>query len=219
MGRIRGFGFTGTSVQTKPGSILQSEEQPSPLTVLPSSHCFVVSPGNSSPLPHTVVHAPGPVGHLGSRRQKGEQPSPVTSLPSSHCSEPSTILSPQVVVVQVVGPLQVSAAPPSAPPSEPPSAAPPSTTNGTVGVVHTQPSGCEAGLLSSVQSEEQPSPSTVLPSSHCSLPATLPSPHWAARHAAMGGHTQPHSTILQSAEQPSPLTVLPSSQASSPSIM
>src|SRR4051812_6056257 len=49
---------------------------------------------------------------------------------------------------------------------------------------------------------EQPSPLVVLPSSHCSLPATVPSPQTTG------------TSIVQLAEQPSPFAVLPSSQAS-----
>src|SRR5579863_10361345 len=142
MGRISGFSLTGTFVHTKPGSILQSAEQPSPLTVLPSSHCFP-SPGRSKPLPQTLVQAPPIGGQDGSRRQKGEQPSPLTVLPSSHCSDPSLMLFPQTVVVQVVGPVQPLAA---------------------FGEVQSHPSGCDAGLLSSVQMALQPSPSVLLPS-------------------------------------------------------
>src|SRR5579862_7196772 len=154
MGRISGFGFTGTFMHVNPGSILQSDEQPSPFTVLPSSHCLP-SPVRIKPLPHTLVQAPPAAAHLGSRRQNGEQPSPVTSLPSSHCSEPSTLPFPHTVVVHVVGPLHIAGDPPSLPPSAP--TAPPVT-----GEVQTHPSGTLAGLLSSVQLALQPSPSVVL---------------------------------------------------------
>src|SRR6185369_14955808 len=63
-------------------SFRQFAEQPSPLVVLPSSHC---SPLSTLPLPHT-----------GSMVQEAEQPSPGTSLPSSHSSPGSTLPSPQV---------------------------------------------------------------------------------------------------------------------------
>src|SRR5690242_425636 len=135
MGSTSGFGLTGTLVHVKPGSILHSDEQPSPLTVLPSSHSFL-SPGSSRPLPHTVLHAPPPGGHTGSRRQSGEQPSPVTVLPSSHCSEPSALPFPQTVAVHTVGPVQ-----PPAP----------------LALVQDQPSACVGGLLSSVHRGLQPS--------------------------------------------------------------
>jgi hypothetical protein len=103
---------------------------------------------------------------------------------------------PQTVVVHTVGPTQ-----PPAP----------------LALVHDQPSACVGGLLSSVHSGLQPSPATVLPSSHCSAPATLPSPHLAARQIVPGGHSQPHSSV-QPDEQPSPSVVLPSSHVSRPSI-
>src|SRR5881628_2080041 len=54
------------------GSRRQPAEQPSPDTVLPSSHC---SPASTTPSPQR-----------GSRWQVAEQPSPETVLPSSHCS-------------------------------------------------------------------------------------------------------------------------------------
>src|SRR5260221_6297834 len=175
MGRIGGFGLRGTSLQLKPGSTLHFDEQPSPSTVLPSSQSWplTLSIGSRRPSPQTVAQAPPVGGQTGSRRQKGEQPSPVAVLPSSHCSEPSLSLFPHVVVAQIVGPAQ-----PFAP----------------FGDVQAQPSACATGLLSRVQIALQPSPATVLPSSHWSLPATLPSPHLAARQAATREHWQPHSS-------------------------
>src|SRR5450432_1297039 len=205
MGSTSLSGFVVIVVQLKPSSFLHFEEQPSPSTVLPSSQFVgsIRSAGRSRPSPQADMQGPPVGGQTGSRRQNGEQPSPVTMLPSSHCSEPSLILFPQVVVVHVVGPTQ-----PAAPPSAPPAA----------GDVQLQPSATATGLPSSVHCALQPSPSTMLPSSHCSLPATLPSPHLSARQSVLGGHTHPHSSV-QSAAQPSPLFVLPSSQASIPSIM
>src|SRR3569623_499400 len=50
---------------------------------------------------------------------------------------------------------------------------------------------------------EQPSPSAVLVSSHCSLPVTAPAPH-----------TVSAVSIVHVAVQPSPLAVLPSSHCS-----
>src|SRR5262245_58244133 len=114
---------------------------------------------------------------------------------SSHCSLPSTILLPQVVVVQVVGPMQLFAC---------------------VGDEHFQPSAPVTGLLSRAHVGLQPSPAVVLPSSHCSVPATFPSPHWVAWQAPCA-HVQPHS-ISQPDEQPSPPEVLPSSHCSLPVI-
>src|SRR6187399_333422 len=67
------------------------------------------------------------------------------------------------------------------------------------------------------QRSEQPSPATMLPSSHCSLLATTPSPQRAiARHGFPGfGQLNPFSTMRQAALQPSPDALLPSSHASS----
>src|SRR5450432_1031920 len=113
---------------------------------------------------------------------------------SSHCSLPSTILLPQVVVAQVVGPMHPFAC---------------------LGVVHTQPSAFVTTWLSSVQVGLQPSPATRLPSSHCSRPATKPSPHLRARQALPIEHVQPHST-WHVCEQPSPASTLPSSHCSAP---
>src|SRR5206468_2974237 len=62
------------------GSHWQVDEQPSPDTVLPSSHC---SPASTTPLPHS-----GGGGGV-SIVQSAEQPSPSTVLPSSHCSPAS----------------------------------------------------------------------------------------------------------------------------------
>src|SRR5262245_25239850 len=62
-------------------SRLHLDEQPSPDTVLPSSHC---SPGSRMPSPQR-----------GSCWQVAEQPSPDTVLPSSHCSPGSRTPSPQ----------------------------------------------------------------------------------------------------------------------------
>src|SRR5439155_1039421 len=94
------------------GSRRQLEEQPSPDTVLPSSHC---SPGSTTPSPQRgsrwqVAEQPSPERVLpsshcspGSRiplphtsnRQLAEQPSPERVLPSSHCSPASSTLLPQ----------------------------------------------------------------------------------------------------------------------------
>ncbi len=69
---------------------------------------------------------------------------------------------------------------------------------------------------SSWQVALHPSPETLLPSSHCSLPATMPSPHFFAMQRVSGvGHCQPGSS-WQVEEQPSPETALPSSHCSLP---
>jgi hypothetical protein len=54
------------------------------------------------PSPQLDVQA-SPVSHAGSARHTGEHPSKATALPSSQLSAPSTMLSPQVVAVQVLG--------------------------------------------------------------------------------------------------------------------
>src|SRR5580692_7712715 len=67
-----------------------------------------------------------------------------------------------------------------------------------------------------VQVELQPSPETMLPSSHCSAPAMMPSPHALATHFVSGvGHCHPGSSMHVD-EQPSPDTALPSSHVSLP---
>ena len=65
-------------------SILHSESQPSPLSVLPSSHC---SPASMTSLPHTGAGGP-------SITHAALQPSPSCLLPSSHCSPSSSLPSP-----------------------------------------------------------------------------------------------------------------------------
>jgi hypothetical protein len=79
------------SLQSKPSSISQMEEQPSPSVVLPSSQSSM-SLGRMSPSPHAETH--GPALQLGSTSQNGLQPSPMSSLPSSQGSSPS--LSPSL---------------------------------------------------------------------------------------------------------------------------
>src|SRR5690606_33292418 len=68
---------------------------------------------------------------------------------------------------------------------------------------------------SSSQVEEQPSPSTWLPSSHSSLPVSSPSPQNTLTTGL--GPTLTVGSFWQVALQLSPLTVLPSSQPSPPS--
>src|SRR5438094_2708170 len=76
--------FTLPSPQRSPVSIVQLAEQPSQLTVLPSSHCSV---------PHTMP-SPQPVTSV----QLLLQPSQLSVLPSSHSSPASTLPLPQTAV-------------------------------------------------------------------------------------------------------------------------
>ena len=56
------LGPSGGFMQLKPSSMPQLDEQPSPLAVLPSSHC---SPLSTAPLPHSIrVQTLGPTGGL-----------------------------------------------------------------------------------------------------------------------------------------------------------
>jgi hypothetical protein len=80
-----------------PGSTrLQSAEQPSPATVLPSSQ---LSSPTTLESPHTIVDAHLIPGTLHSKnissRHAPEQPSPGAMFPSSHCSVPLSRPSPQ----------------------------------------------------------------------------------------------------------------------------
>ena len=72
------------SPQRSPVSSVQVDEQPSQLTVLPSSHCSV---------PHTMP-SPQPVTSV----QALLQPSQSSVLPSSHSSPASTMPLPQTAV-------------------------------------------------------------------------------------------------------------------------
>ena len=76
--------FTIPSPQRSPLSSVQVDEQPSQLTVLPSSHCSV---------PHTTP-SPQPVTSV----QVLLQPSQSSVLPSSHSSPASTMPLPQTAV-------------------------------------------------------------------------------------------------------------------------
>src|SRR6478736_2272595 len=91
------FSQLAVSEHMKPPSFLQSEEQPSPLLVLPSSHSSPIS----RPSPHSEVQ---PVSvHFGSVWQVEEQPSNGTVLPSSQLSAPSFFPSPHLVGEQTLG--------------------------------------------------------------------------------------------------------------------
>jgi hypothetical protein len=73
----------GDPVQLQPGSTRQVDEQPSPLFVLLSSHCF---PSSTMPFPQMGMHGFPGTGHSqpGSMlMQSPAHPSPLTVLPSS----------------------------------------------------------------------------------------------------------------------------------------
>ena len=72
--------------RNKPSTVLQSAEQPSPSTVLPSSHA---SPGSRTPSPHGAMQSAG-------------QPSPERLLPSSQTSPRSSRPLPQVPTTQIL---------------------------------------------------------------------------------------------------------------------
>src|SRR5437763_10221488 len=80
-----------------PGSILHVAEHPSPSTLLPSSQ----SSWTTMPSPQRDMHEP--VLQSGSFWQSAEQPSNGRALPSSQPSAPSTLLSPHVVCVHLLG--------------------------------------------------------------------------------------------------------------------
>src|SRR5262245_14187330 len=166
-----------------PGSIVQVAEHPSPPTLLPSSHA---SPP-TMPSPHFDAHAPPE--QSGSARQSPEQPSNGSGLPSSQLSVPSTLPSPHVVCVQVLGAplhfqpsstLQV-AEQPSPAVVLPSSHSSGSTTtpspqratrwHGLPGGVHEKPGSTTR------QSAVQPSTDSRLPSSHASSEVRSPLPH------------------------------------------
>lgn len=68
---------------------------------------------------------------------------------------------------------------------------------------------------SPAQELSHPSPFEVFPSSHCSLPTAMPSPHTAPHTLGDPKHDHPTST-LHVALHPSPALRLPSSQLSAP---
>src|SRR4051812_8742548 len=77
-----------------------------------------------------------------------------------------------------------------------------------LGLSHVKP-------VSTWQVLEQPSPLRKLPSSHCSLPSTMPSPQVDVQ-AEPGAHA---GSAWHVPEQPSKGTALPSSQLSAPSFL
>src|SRR5690349_19791664 len=132
--------------------------QVSVLTVLPSSHCSVPA---TTPSPQTMQAERGPPQSVPvslwfltpsvqvARMQVVLQVSVLTVLPSSHCSVPATMPSPQT--------MQAEQGPPQSVP---------------VSLWFLTPSVQVARM----QVLLQVSVLTVLPSSHCSAPATTPSP-------------------------------------------
>src|SRR4051794_17238998 len=99
--------MTGTNIRSpsvgcvhlNPASTLQSAVQPSPSTVLPSSHA---SP-TTMPSPHVDAQAPVALVQVGSVWQSAEHLSNGVMLPSSQLSAPSTMRSPHVVCEQALG--------------------------------------------------------------------------------------------------------------------
>jgi len=171
-------------VHLKPSSTLQSAEQPSPSVVLPSSQ----SSPRTMPSPQAEVQALVP-SQAGSLRQSDEQPSKGMALPSSHASAPSTLPSPQVVGVQVLGlPVHlnpISTLQPSEQPS-PLSTRPSSHCSGKTASPSPQRATGRHGWPGSTQEKPvsthrqlfaQPSPETLLPSSQASSLVSSPLPH------------------------------------------
>src|SRR5512138_690031 len=206
-------------LQVQPGSTVQSFEQPSPLPALPSSQASSITMAS----PHSEVQ-PSAV-HFGSFWQYWEQPSKDRPLPSSQPSEPSILLSPQGVAVQL--PLSSQRQPSSSlhvaeqpsPLTVLPSSHPSEldlTLSPHLGVQALPTTRHWKPVSTALQSAAHPSPPWLLPSSHFSLPSSTPLPHFICGHwqSCPGVHTQPTPLVLQSAEQPSPSVWLPSSQTS-----
>src|SRR4051812_3849080 len=156
-----------TAGHMNPPSSVQSFAQPSPESLLPSSHC---SPVSTAPLPQVIAHAwflPELSRQLGSFVQVFEQPlaspknrpfgplQPVGtfagSVPQSQPSLPSFTPLPQTVPMHLPG-------------------------AGAPDVVFGQ-----VAPGSTWQTAEQPSPSVLLPSSHCSPPTIMLSPQAATQ--------------------------------------
>src|SRR5204862_196313 len=199
--------------QAPSGDVLP--EQPSPLVLLPSSHC---SPGSTRPLPHCWMwqsaaqvkpfglppepkslpshSSPGSLTPLPqcSNRQRAEHP--VATDGGSHCSTPSalglnselTMPSPHTGIVQLK--LQVALLMPAV------------SHCSWVWVVASlttlSPQNSMTQAPSGEVLPEQPSPLALLPSSHCSPGSTRPLPQVSNRQS----------------KQPSPLALLPSCHCS-----
>src|SRR6185436_4103413 len=190
-----------------PGSILQPAVQPSPSTLLPSSHASLTT----MPSPQRDMHAPfAAVLQSGSFWQVAEQPSNGSALPSSQPSAPSTFLSPQVVCEHVLGlplhfqPISILQV------SEQPSPAVVLSSSHSSGSTAT-PSpqramrwqGCPAGVQENPgstvrQLAAQPSSAVVLWSSHASSWLRTPSPH-----SECGGTIVRSAVTMSSAGEPS----------------
>jgi hypothetical protein len=166
--------------QAYPGVCLQVAPQPSPPSVLPSSHS---SPFSSRPLPHpSARHLPVVYEQAqpSSRRQLSWQPSPGTRFPSSHRSSPSRTPSPQCCLQtdrpstgkqdqpnSTRHPLQPS--PDTLLPSSHTSEASIAPSPHSMSTRRLQGPSAGHHQPLSTWHQEQPSPETWLPSSHSSL--------------------------------------------------
>mmetsp|Transcript_28448 Transcript_28448/g.69676 ORF Transcript_28448/g.69676 Transcript_28448/m.69676 type:complete len:283 (-) Transcript_28448:302-1150(-) len=146
-------------MHSHPSSTKHCAEHPSPPSVLPSSQNSLPT---TTPSPHSASHgccSPRGPSHLkpGSMVQSREHPSPFSVLPSSHCSNPLFLPS-EHVARHTDGSVAAGG-------------------NNPVPALLEQPhpSSCS-------HSEEQPSPSSWLPSSHPSPSTQMPSPHGSGLH-------------------------------------
>ena len=131
--------------------------------------------------------------------QSARQPSLLFAFaPSSHCSVPLTMLSPHAAATHA--PATQMFAPPHVVPSVGTLPAPhalvtvpaPAQTSAPLQALPSVQSTSAEHV--NVQSLSQPSPLTVLPSSHCSPVLVKPSPHATATHApALQSRPEPHS--------------------------
>jgi hypothetical protein len=212
-------------------TVEQSAEQPSPPTVLPSSHASVPATMES---PHVVAHTVGgPALHEKPHSivQEEEHPSLFWRLLSSHCSPPMRMPSPHTgktppppthvpVVCHPSSRSQALEQPsplllfPSSHSSSAARRASPQNEAQTDGTAE------QLNPHSIVHDDEQPSLSAALPSSHVSRPISRPSPHMGEQRLSAHespAHAKPGSTEHE-LEQPSPSTVLPSSHSSMSSL-
>src|SRR6188768_1599533 len=138
--------------QRKPSSTSHTLEQPSPSSLSPSSQ---LSTRARTPSPHSTSTQAPVGGHSqivplsSSSWQSSSQPSSASggSWPSSHCSPRSRVPLPHTAT----------------------------STHGSPGLTHCQPSSTSSHLAL------QPSPSLVSPSSQASLPSITPLPHATTR--------------------------------------
>src|SRR6056300_928810 len=148
---------------------MHDDEHPSPFSVFPSSH-------SSSPpsvlSPHVAEHvsalsmAPPTHSHPHSIWHDALHPSPPTRFPSSHSSD-----DPAGLVPSPHPPTHVSPGPPHSQYDQAP--------------LHVTPA-------STMQYRLHPSPDSVFPSSHSSVPLRIPSPHIPTHSPPLQSH--PHST-------------------------